>query len=257
MVHQENFMNQNRKRHTGAAERGAAAQGEVQSAAPQVSAVPAAIVMDATALEKLDRLEKLLRSMVRDSLESIQGQREMKTALQNATTSFSDLDMTLKNMAQTVWRASQDSQKSVQLAEDHFAVAIRELEARLRDEMQWQIYRSALMAVFPALDDLDLIIAHHKNQAGEAGIEGSVLEALLMVRQKFNDGFCKLGLEEIPVELGVTAFDPTLHEAVPLDVNIDVAKDSAAPRGTILFLRRAGYRLNGKLFRSPQVIVKQ
>lgn len=247
-------MTQNRKRHAPKANRIPAGQPEDQPAAAQPA--PTAPAPDAVLLERLDRLERLMRSLAHDSLESIQSQREVQLAIQQATAGFNELDTVLKYVAQTVLGASQDSQKSMQLAEEHFAAAIRELEARLRDEMQWQIFRSALLSIFPAIDDLDLIIAHQRKQTPADEFEGSILEALVMVRQKLDDGLRKLGLEEIPVEPGATTFDPALHQAVHFDATIDVICDQPAPRGTILALRRAGYRWNGKIFRSPQVVVQ-
>ena len=134
--------------------------------------------------------------------------------------------------------------------------ALRELEARVREELQWQIYRNALTALVPALDDLELVLAHERHAAGGRVPEGSILEALEMVRQKMADGLRALGLEEIAVEPGVTRFDPAIHQVAPTDLPAEVVPESEVPRGTVLMLRRPGYRFMGKVLRPPQVMVK-
>jgi len=202
-----------------------------------------------TADDRVDRLERIIRSMGRDSLELVR-------VMQEVSKTVAEMDLNLKGVSQTVWKAVQESAAGIRAAEEHYAGSLRDLERRMREEMQTQIYRACLLAVVPALDDLDLTITHARRAAGAEAAEGSVLEALEMVRTKLVEGLRALGLEEIVVEPGVTAFDPAIHQATDRDVPEDLIPDGDVPRGTIVFRRRAGFRLDGRLFRSPHVIVK-
>lgn len=174
--------------------------------------------------DKLARLERIVRSMGQDSAELL--------------------------------RRLQDIEKTIQGSEEHYAGSLRELEARVREELQWQIHKSCLLAVMPGLDDLDLVITHERGRMGGAVEEGSLLEALLLVRQKIADGLGTFGLEEIRVAPGETAFDPAVHQVAPSDLPAGVVPELDVPRGTVLLQRRAGFRLNGRVIRPAQVIVK-
>ncbi len=120
-------------------------------------------------------------------------------------------------MAQSAHRAVQEGQAGVQNAEKHFAGALRSWKPRPRGDAVAD-QRGALEAVFPALDDLELVIAHERQTAGGDVPAGSVLRALVMVRQKLMDGLRAIGLEEIVVEPGVTVFDPALHQHTAADL---------------------------------------
>jgi molecular chaperone GrpE (heat shock protein) len=200
--------------------------------------------------ERLDRLERVVRAAGRDSLESVQGSRD---ALQDVHARLGQVDLLVKAVRETVESASRESHEAMEKAEQHFAGAIRELEGRLRDEMQWQIYRNALQAVLPALDDLDLILLHPTPVDEAPGI--GLAEAVVLVRQKLVSGLRKLGVEEIVVERG-DMFDPSTHHAAESDLPAMVDVEDVPP-GTVLFVRRAGFRLNDRVFRRPQVIVRR
>lgn len=208
-------------------------------------------------IEKLSRLEKVVRGAGRDSLAIVRGQRETQTTLQAIQARLDDLELTTKGLSQTVWRAAQESQGHLQNAEQHFAGALRELEKRVREEMQWQLYKSTLQAIFPALDDMDLVIGNQKVLAEKSGEEDGFLEAMILVRKKLSEGLRTLGLEEITIEEGVTPFDPSLHEAVEPDIPLDLLSDKAVPPGTIIRVRRTGHRFGGRIFRVPQVLIKK
>ncbi len=201
--------------------------------------------------EKLTRLERIVRAAGRDSLESAQGSRE---ALQEVQARLGQVDLLVTSVGEIVERASLESRAAMERAEQHFAGAIRELEARLRDEMRWQIYRNAVLAMLPALDDLDLILLHEKGGDGDSGV--GLAAAVHLVRQKLVEGLRKLGLEEMVVERG-TMFDPSAHDAAEPDVPVERIEGEDLPRGAVLFVRRAGFRLDGRILRSPQVIVRR
>lgn len=222
--------------------------------APAENPPPAA---DLAALaEKIAQLERIVRGMGRDSLETSRAQREAQETLQALKTQLDEMRLESKGILQTVWRSGQESQSSMAKAEDHFGAAIRELEARLREEMKWQLQRGLMQAIYPALDDLDLIIANQRELVKTTGESRALLDAIILVRSKFNANLFMLGLEEIKIEEGVTLFDPSQHEIVPSDLVVPPPAHESMPPGTILLVRRAGYRYQGRIFRYPQVIVK-
>jgi molecular chaperone GrpE (heat shock protein) len=211
---------------------------------------------DKTGGDRLDRLERVIRTIGRESLELVRGLEELKSSVAAVRGRMDEVELSVKGSSQTVWRAVQDSQSAAKAAEEHYAGALRELEARIREELVRQAMRGALNAVLPALDDLDLVLAFEGRKAeGESGPD-ALLKGLRLVRQKLADGLRTLGLEEIPVEPGQTAFDPSVHQVAEADVPPGLVPEMDVPRGTILFVRRAGFLFDGKLFRSPQVIVK-
>ena len=53
-----------------------------------------------------------------------------------------------------------------------------------------------------------------------------------------------------------TQFEPGSHEAVEADIPADLLPDKELSPGTIIRVRRAGYRFDGRVFRVPQVLVK-
>lgn len=207
-------------------------------------------------LEKLAGLEMLLRGVGRDSMTMMREQQDMQAFLQTLLLRLSDLELSTKALSQTTWKAMQENQGFIQHAEQHFAGALRDLEARVREEMQLQLRRSLVQALLPALDDLDLVIANQRRLMAPAGEQNSLLEAVVLVRQKLADGLGALGLEEIPIEEQVTRFDPSLHEPVESDIPAEWLGGDDLSSGTIIRVRRAGYRFNGRVLRVPQVLVK-
>lgn len=204
--------------------------------------------------EKISRLEKVVRGSGRDMLALTRGQRETQEAVQALQTRLDDLELAIKGVSQNVWRASQENQARSQAVEDQVAGVLRDLEKRVRDELQFQIYKNAVQAIFPALDDMDHVL--EQGSALEGAQADGVLQAMLLVRRKFNDSLRRLGLDEIEVREGQTLFDPALHQAAAPDLVPPGLQEKDAPPGTILKVIRAGYGLNGRVLRAPQVIVK-
>lgn len=104
--------------------------------------------------ERWSRLEKLVRGMGRDSLSLARDQQEARSTLATIVSRMDELDLAIKGLAQTSWRAAQERLTQAQDTEKHFAGALRELESRMREEILWQAERGTLAAIFPALDDM-------------------------------------------------------------------------------------------------------
>jgi molecular chaperone GrpE (heat shock protein) len=216
------------------------------------SATPASDSQTTSPDDRWTRLEKVVRGMGRDNLAIARGQQEAQNVLASIVSRLGDLDLALKGMAQTTWRAAQERLGQAQDVEKHFAGALRELEKRVRDELLWQVQRSTILAIFPALDDMVRVLEQQR-QLSTAGDEDPLLEAMALVHHRFLEGLRAIGLEEIRVEIGVTRFDPALHEAVDT-----AGADKAAvggPSGTIAAVRRLGYKIQDRVFRAPQVWV--
>ncbi len=227
--------NRNKHRHVPAAPRTVKPEEKMTQSNPIGPATPAESpppAADLTALsEKIAQLERVVRGMGRDSLEASRAQREAQELLQKLQTQLDEMRLDSKGILQTVWRTGQESQASMTKAEDHFGAAIRELEARLREEMKWQLQRGLMQAIYPALDDLDLIIANQREMAKQSAQPDSLLDAIILVRSKFNANLYMLGLEEIKIEVGVAQFDPSQHEMVPSDLAVPPRSEAVhAPR---------------------------
>ena len=207
--------NRNKHRHVPAAPRPAKPEEKMTQSNSIGPAEPPPPATDLNALsEKITQLERVVRGMGRDSLEASRAQREAQELLQKLQTQLDEMRLESKGILQTVWRTSQESQASMTKAEDHFGAAIRELEARLREEMKWQLQRGLMQAIYPALDDLDLIIANQRELGRHSTQPDSLLDAIILVRSKFNTNLYMLGLEEIKIEVGAAQFDPSQHEAI-------------------------------------------
>lgn len=229
-----------------------------QDAAKENQTLPDHLTTDQLAIlsEKLERLEKVVRGMARENLTLSRGQRELQSGLESIQGQFSDLDLNLKGVSQSVWKATQESNRALQEAEEHYAGALRELEKRVRDEIQWQTNRSTMKAILPAIDDLDLVLAHQDKLSDGQGDQNHFIQAVKQVRRKLTEGLRTIGFEEIQIETGSTQFDPEIHEAVEADISNQIFTEIAARPGTIVFVRRAGFEFQGRVFRVPQVIVK-
>ncbi len=95
--------------------------------------------------DKLARLERIVRSMGQDSVELL--------------------------------RRLQGIEKSIEGSEEHYAGSLRELEARVREELQWQIHKGCLLAVMPGLDDAQLPTCETRGVLGTTAGTIGALEA--------------------------------------------------------------------------------
>ena len=75
-----------------------------------------------------------------------------------------------------------------------------------------------------------------------------VAEGVNMTLKQFKDTLAKLGIEEIPAEVG-GEFNAELHNAVMSASNPEL------PQGTIAMILRKGYKKGDKVFRYTMVAV--
>lgn len=115
---------------------------------------------------------------------------------------------------------------------------------RLRREADEAGTRAIARSVKPVLDAIDDFARALEAARPDAFAEFA--QGVTMIREKLVNALTQSGLEPVPVE-GV--FDPAVHEVIA-----EVEQDGV-PRGTIVTVHRAGYRLREQLVRAAQVIV--
>lgn len=101
--------------------------------------------------------------------------------------------------------------------------------------------REAAAVMLTTLDNLERAL----EAAKASGEEGALLEGVEMTYRQFEEGFKKLGVEEIPA-LG-EPFDPEVHNAV-------MRAEEGEP-GTVLEVFQKGYRVKGRVIRYAMVKV--
>ena len=103
-----------------------------------------------------------------------------------------------------------------------------------------------ILRVLPALDDVERALAHAPAEASQT--ESGWLEGFRLIERKLNSILAAEGLQRIEAE--GAAFDPWEHEVVAY-------QDAEGRRdGEVLEVTRQGYRMNGKVLRPAQVVVK-
>lgn len=115
--------------------------------------------------------------------------------------------------------------------------------AREKEEHSRYAAETVLADILPALDNLDLALAHAPR---EPGAKNFVI-GVEMTRKLLLDSLSHHGLTTVG-ELG-EVFDPTVHEAVNLEAHTEY------PEGTVCGLMTRGYRLKDRLLRPARVAV--
>jgi molecular chaperone GrpE len=132
---------------------------------------------------------------------------------------------------------------------DKFLRASADLEnyrkrvARDRDELVRNSRESVILALLPALDNLERALDH-----SEAGTP--LHEGLLQVQKQFQRTLADFGLTEIIAQPGDT-FDTAIHEAV------SQVESSDHPDGTVVEQLHSAYRLGDRLLRPARVVVSK
>jgi len=117
---------------------------------------------------------------------------------------------------------------------------------RLRKEADESGVRSIARFVKPILNELD-----NFNRALNAAKPEAFAEfanGVAMIRENLSGALSGAGIESIPCE-GI--FDPSVHEVIAEVEKADL------PRGTIVEVHRAGYKLRDQLVRAAQVVVSK
>lgn len=115
---------------------------------------------------------------------------------------------------------------------------------RLRKEADEAGTRAVARFVKPVLNEIDNLDRALAAAGPEAFVEFA--QGVTMIRANLDSTLAAAGIETIPTN-GI--FDPALHEVIAEVERADL------PRGTIVEVHRAGYRLRDQLVRSAQVLV--
>ncbi len=118
------------------------------------------------------------------------------------------------------------------------------IRKRLRKEADEAGARGVVRAVKPLLNEIDNLgraIAAAKPEAFADFAQG-----VSLIRENLTLAMAGQGVEKIICE---GLFDPTVHEVIAEQESADV------PKGTILEVFRAGYKLKDQLIRTAQVLV--
>jgi molecular chaperone GrpE len=144
-----------------------------------------------------------------------------------------------------------DALRRMQAEFDNF----RKRTARQQSETFDRAVETVVERLLPALDALDLALAH----VGSAGA-GELEPAFVQIGSLLRDILAKEGLERIDAD-GV-AFDPTVHDAVahvPAEESQpeqDGRGEAAPAEPAVVETLRAGYRLKGRVLRPAMVKVR-
>jgi len=115
---------------------------------------------------------------------------------------------------------------------------------RLRKEADEAGTRAIARFVKPVLNEIDNFGRALQAATPEAFADFAM--GVSMTRENLINALASAGIETIPVE-GI--FDPAIHEVIAESERDDL------PRGTIVEVHRAGYRLKDQLVRAAQVVV--
>ena len=141
--------------------------------------------------------------------------------------------------------AAEKAEKALAESEDKYMRILAEYDnfrkrtAKEKEGIYSDAYGDALTEILPIVDTLEMA----------AGMSGDkVAEGVGMTLNQFKATLEKLGIEEIPAEVG-GEFDPNLHNAVMSTENPDL------PTGSIAMVLRKGYKKGDKVYRYTMVSV--
>lgn len=139
--------------------------------------------------------------------------------------------------AEAALKESEDKYMRILAEYDNF----RKRTAKEKEGIYSDAYSDALTQILPIIDNLE-------RASGMSG--DKVVEGVNMIFAQFKDTLARLGVEEIPAEVG-GEFDPELHNAVMSANNPDL------PSGSIAIVLQKGYKKGDKIFRYTMVSVNQ
>ena len=118
------------------------------------------------------------------------------------------------------------------------------IRKRLRKEADEAGARGVVRAMKPLLNEIDNLGRAIDSATPQQFAEFA--QGVTMIRDNLKNALVGQGIETIVCE-GI--FDPTVHEVIAEQESADV------PKGTILQVFRAGYKLKDQLIRTAQVVV--
>jgi molecular chaperone GrpE len=138
---------------------------------------------------------------------------------------------------------------ALQRAQADFA-NYRKRVLRQQEEQKTRAAVDIVAKVLPALDALDLAVAH-LDKDGEQTEPSTEAQALRQARSLLIDALLKEGLERVD-DVGV-AFDPSVHDAV---AHVSEEDGEGEPGAKIEEVLRSGYRWQGQTLRPAMVRVR-
>jgi molecular chaperone GrpE (heat shock protein) len=133
-----------------------------------------------------------------------------------------------------------------------FTQELEKLRSAIQVELRVRALQQVLRDLLPVLNDLDEELRQIEGGSGETA--PAALRPLLNTRRRIYAALRKLGLEQLPVTVNETDFDPDLHECVETAAPGEAAGDF--PPGRIIAVKRNGYFFRGDLFQTPLVVIK-
>ncbi len=194
------------------------------------------------ARQNADALSELLH-VIDDRLESIDEALEGSARVEKAIASLAPM---LQFTAKTIEKSDRARDQAFLDLRAHLTTELDRLGSSLRLEAAKQASLDVFKAILPALDDIDHVVE-------ESDKDAKGVQSLVMIRRKVKDAFAKLGIEEIAIETGKTAFDPAHHEGEHDAADAERSKGLA--KGTIVQVTRSGYQVGDVLIRSAKVVV--
>lgn len=116
--------------------------------------------------------------------------------------------------------------------------------AKERIELFKTASQDVMVALLPVLDDFERALAEHEDNNEQ-------LAGIRLIYNKLNDTLKQQGLSKIEVE-PKAIFDAELHEAIT-----QLPASDGFPKGTIIDVVGAGYKLGELIIRYPKVVVAQ
>lgn len=116
--------------------------------------------------------------------------------------------------------------------------------AKERIELFKTASQDVMVALLPVLDDFERALAEHEDNNEQ-------LAGIRLIYNKLNDTLKQQGLSKIEVE-PKAIFDAELHEAIT-----QLPASDEFPKGTIIDVVGAGYKLGELIIRYPKVVVAQ
>ena len=116
--------------------------------------------------------------------------------------------------------------------------------AKERIELFKTASQELMVALLPILDDFERALSEHENKDEK-------LTGIVLIYNKMFDTLKQQGLTKMEIE-NKALFDAEIHEAIT-----QLPASNKNPKGTIVDVVAAGYKLGDKIIRYPKVVVAQ